>query len=304
LLTVQAAGHFGSRGDIALAIAICVLGLGGMAFGGRWLARRGTQDLPWLRERGVLMEFTRSPHATPRIWLCAHIDTKSQPVPTLLRALGIVTMSAGILITLTLVFLAAKGAALPVGWWIASAFVTLAGAIPVMLSVVTNRSPGALDNASGVATVVEAARALGGRDVGVLITDAEELGLAGAHAWSSLSPSRRDLVVLNCDGVDDAGENLVMYSGRRPETLLAAAGAAAATSAVPCRARRLPIGVLTDSVAFAEAGFTSATFSRGSRISLLRVHTRRDDLDRLRGTGIAPVAALMSATANELGGWD
>jgi hypothetical protein len=38
-------------------------------------------------------------------------------------------------------------------------------------------------------------------------------------------------------------------------------------------------------------------------MSLLRVHSRRDDLKNLRGTGIAPVAALIAATANELGGW-
>ena len=49
---------------------------------------------------------------------------------------------------------------------------------------------------------VEAALRLAGtRDVGVLVTDAEELGLAGAHAWAAAGAGR-GAIVLNCDGVD------------------------------------------------------------------------------------------------------
>ena len=58
-------------------------------------------------------------------------------------------------------------------------------ALPVMASVVGARSAGALDNASGVATVLRAVELLA-RDVavGVVLTSAEELGLAGARAWA------------------------------------------------------------------------------------------------------------------------
>ncbi len=295
----QLAGHFGSRDRILIAGAISVLGLGTMAVLGRWLARYGTRRLGLLRERGVLMEFTRA-DAAPRVWLCAHLDTKSQPVPTLVRGIGIAVTAIGLLGSVALVALATAGVTVTVHWWIASAFVTLAGAIPVMLSMVTNRSPGALDNASGVAAVVEAARQLHGADVGVLITDAEELGLAGARAWPTVSQVAPGTIVLNCDGVDDRGGNLVMHSARRPARLLDAVAAGAERDGIGYRARRLPLGVLTDSVAFADAGYPSVTFSRGSRTSLLRVHTRRDDLRRLRGTGIADVAGLMAATAREL----
>jgi hypothetical protein len=301
LLVVQGAGHFGSRGSILEAGLIYVAGLGAMAIGGPWLARRGVLSLGFMRKRGEQMEFTRAGASRPRVWLCAHVDTKSQPVPTLVRAVGIAVMAIGLLVTLVLVALAAADVPMHVAWWIGSAFVTLAGAFPVMLSVVTNRSPGALDNASGVATVVEAARLLAGRDVGVLITDAEELGLAGARAWGASNPEAPGTFVLNCDGVDDGGSNLVMYSGPAPRQLLDGVARAAAKSGVAWRARRLPLGVLTDSVAFTDAGLPSATFSRGTRASLLRVHTRRDNLERLRGTGIADVARLMAATASELG---
>ena len=95
-----------------------------------------------------------------------------------------------------------------------------------MLSVVGDRNHGTLDNASGVAAVLEAVELLPRRhDVGVLITDAEELALAGATAWAR---DRRAGVALNCDSVDDDGSLVVMYTGAR------AAGARVVT-----RARRV-----------------------------------------------------------------
>jgi hypothetical protein len=60
-------------------------------------------------------------------------------------------------------------------------------------------------------------------------------------------------------------------------------------------------GVLTDSVAFADRGLMSVTFSRGTWRSLVRVHTRRDDLGHLNGTGIPETATLIAATAREMG---
>ena len=74
-----------------------------------------------------------------------------------------------------------------------------------MLSVVGSRSAGALDNASGVATVLETAASLSGAlPIGVLITDAEELSLGGARAWAR---SRTPGVALNCDKMAVNGAN-------------------------------------------------------------------------------------------------
>jgi Zn-dependent M28 family amino/carboxypeptidase len=189
-------------------------------------------------------------------------------------------------------------------YWAIAALVTLAGAIPVVLSIVTWRSPGALDNASGVATIMAAARQVGSdTDVGVLITDAEELGLAGARAWAA---ERRgmpgDEAVLNCDGVDDAGGIVAMYSYAPPARLLGALARAAQRTGIAHEPTRMIPGVLTDSVAFTDRGFMSVTFSRGTWRSLARVHTRRDDLEHLRGTGIAETATLIAATVREMTG--
>ena len=69
--------------------------------------------------------------------------------------------------------------------WYALGAIEILVALPVMASIVGARSVGALDNASGVAAVLRTAELLPrGAAIGVLLTSAEELGLAGARAWA------------------------------------------------------------------------------------------------------------------------
>jgi hypothetical protein len=53
-------------------------------------------------------------------------------------------------------------------------------------------------------------------------------------------------------------------------------------------------GVLVDGLAFADAGWEVVTLSRGSVDTLRRIHTRRDDLARLRGEGVAVAARVLA----------
>jgi hypothetical protein len=148
-----------------------------------------------------------------------------------------------------------------------------------------------------VATVLEAAELLETEsNVGVLITDAEELAMAGALAWVHARSEAPD-VALNCDGVDDDGRLTVMFSGRRPDALIATLRDAAASEQHELRVTRMIPGVLTDSVAFAGAGWTTATLSRGSLRTLRRVHTMGDNLAAMRGSGIAPTARVLARAA-------
>lgn len=296
LAFVSVAGHWGVRGARVLPLAILLGGGAALSVVGLWLARRGVLRLTIMRESGVNVEATRSNDT--RVWLCAHLDTKSQPVPTLMRAFGIGLQSAGAAVTLVLATAAAIGFVADYAVWAAAALVTLVGAIPVVLSVVGARSPGALDNASGVVTVLSAARQL--KDmagVGVLLTDAEELGLAGAQAWAS---GRAPAIVLNCDGVDDAGGVTIMQPRVGASEVVEAVRRASRDTGISVRVRGTPVALLTDSIAFAQHGFSSVTFSRGSLASLARVHSPRDDLSRLDGRGIPEVATLMAATARAL----
>ena len=278
---------------MALIVAIALL-----ITAGRYLATSGVLSFPALRRHGVNIEAVRGERA-PAVWLVAHIDSKWQPVPMAVRAAGITLLGAATIAAFVLSAIQWRTGAgrelwaplLVVGWL---------GALPVMMSFVGTRGPGAVDNASGVATVLTAAELLDVEaSVGVLITDAEELGLAGARAWVGERATSSG-IALNCDGVDDEGTLTAMYSGRRPVAVLATLRDVAGRENQGLRSMRMIPGVLTDSVAFASAGWTTATLSRGSLRTLRRIHTMSDSAAAMRGTGIAMTARVLAGAAGSL----
>jgi hypothetical protein len=268
-------------------LAIVIIGLAILAAIG---LARGVSNAPVMRRAGMNIEATRGP-APVKLWLVAHLDSKSQPVPMLVRVAGVVVLAVG-LGGVALSLLARPSAA------VAALVVAWVGGLPLMLSVVGERSAGALDNASGVAAVLDAAAALSpALPIGVLISDAEELSLAGARAWARSRPAG---VALNCDSIDDGGPLTAMFTRRRPSRLLSTLAEASAASKETLRIRRLLPGILTDSVALADAGWETLTLSRGTLRTLLRIHTSRDDLQSMRGVGIAGAARVLARTASRL----
>jgi peptidase M28-like protein len=275
----------------------------------RYLGGGGVLDLRAWRASGVNLEATRG-ETPPAVWLVAHLDSKWQPVSMIVRVLGVVLSAVGLLVLAALWMIGGRDRLdFP------AFLVACAGAIPLILSYVGERNHGTLDNASGVAAVLEAAELLSqttvghpersegsgprrtSASVGVLITDAEELALAGARAWAR---GREPAIAINCDSVDDVGLTTVMYSSPMPRELLDAIERGAVAEGEKTRVIRLIPGVLTDHVALASAGWTTVTLSRGSIRTLRRIHTSRDTLATMRGTGIAGVARVMATAAMEL----
>jgi hypothetical protein len=296
LLTVRS---LAAQGMVVAALAVVAgiaLSLGAFAtvFSGAGMLRRGI-----LERRGVNVTATL-PGESPRVWLVAHIDSKWQPISILLRALGISFMSAAVVLTVVMLAIqAAVGASFPRALAAATMLGVIA-AIPAVLSFTADRSAGAADNASGVAAVLEALeilRAHGVSGVGAAITDAEELGLAGAHAFArDVAPA----VALNCDTIDGQGAFLAM-TVRRSARSNAAIIRAAVEVGEHVRVRPLIPGILTDSVALAAAGWDTVTLSRGDIRTLRRIHTRRDTLDRIGADeGITRAARLLAAAARDL----
>jgi Peptidase family M28 len=331
-ITVAAMAWLGVTGAPSRLVAL-VFGVG-LAMLGLWSWRMlgdGVLTIPWRRASAVNLVATRGTSA-PRVWLVAHLDSKSQPIPSLLRVAGLVVLATALAVALAGVLLTLAGAWPRTLWWAGAALATM-GAAPVLASVIGNDSNGALDNASGVATVLEAAQTSAPDvPIGVLLSSAEELGLAGARAWArrrklpdvrnsdrrceapeggairQLDVRNSDRrceapeggainspkIAINCDGVDDRGALTIMYSGKPSIEIIDAIRSAADE---PTNVRRMPVGLLLDSVALTDAGWRSVTVSRGSLESLRRVHTRSDSLERLRGDGIGSTArALVRAT--------
>jgi hypothetical protein len=185
-----------------------------------------------------------------------------------------------------------------------------------MTASVGANSDGAADNASGVAAVLAAASLVSpDRSFGILITDAEELSLAGATAWVG---GRDKGIAVNCDTLDDSGEwaFLPYGAGRRPFLERAsnsfartmAPHTAATPTGVPLTRPAAPAiippwampGVLTDSNAFRAAGWETVTLGRGTLRTLGRIHTKRDSLDSMRGTSIPDAARILAGLIEDL----
>ena len=284
------------RGRSGVALTVLALGGATLVVAAAWTARAGVVRAPWGRRRGLNLTATRG-SSHPRLWLVAHLDSKSQPVPMLVRA-GAISLH-GVTWVAALGLCAADWLGAPLGgtWLPVGAAAVLTG-LPIMASVVGTRSAGAVDNASGVAAVLLAAATLPRElSLGVVVTSGEELGLAGARAWVR---TREPATALNCDGIDDRGELLCMYSGRRPTRLAAAFERAAGADGKALRVLRLLPGVLVDGVAFADADWEVLTLSRGTLGTLSRIHTERDSLDMLTGAGVAEAVPVLARVVREL----
>jgi hypothetical protein len=220
------------------------------------------------------------PRVRVATWLTAHYDSKGQPLSMAWRLLLVAAACAmfpGVLV-------ATRAGAGP--WWWLSLLV-----LPVLffaLNVATDRSAGAVDNATGVLTVFAALDLLSPEaPVGAILLDAEELGLVGARA---LVRERANLIaetaVINFDGIDDRGGVIAFAHRLGPLTR----GVAAALGATP--RGRLP--VVVDGLVLATATRECLTIMRGNWATARIVHTPRDAANRLTLTGVEEVARAVA----------
>jgi len=274
--------------------------------GSRVLLARGVGRMSALRRSTANLVATRG---SSTLWLVAHLDSKSQTVPMLFRIAGV----AGVVLAVATMVMATSVASVAQIFTSSqlvftlldpvvrgSTIVCVVSAIPLALCWIGDRSAGALDNASGVATVLLAAESDTRLPLNVLITSAEELGLAGARAFAA---RRLPGLAINCDTIDDEGSFLVMSSeraSRSPRRMEHALQSAADKLGIRLRSRGMLPGVLTDSIALTDCRWEAVTVSRGNLATLGRVHTSRDTPDQITGTGIALASRLLAATIEEL----
>ncbi|HEY3133194.1 MAG TPA: M28 family peptidase [Gemmatimonadaceae bacterium] len=282
------------RDPLAALLAGAVL-VGALFFVDAYAKRRWIRDFPLMRARSVNLEARRG---IPRVWLVAHLDSKSQTMPMLVRISGSIALALAMTLTLAVLLLSLLGVERVQGLWPTLQILAIVAALPGVSCFVTNHSTGAVDNASGVVSAVLASQSQAPRDLGVLITSGEELGLAGAREWASTAP--REIQVVNCDTVDDRGAWRCMYSGTRPQQITRTARFVGEQQGTRLRVGRVIPGILADNMAFADKGIAAVTVSRGTLSTLARIHTRRDNSSVLTGKGAAEASALLSSLAKEL----
>lgn len=289
-----AAFLYNDRPYIAFALLLLVLIAAGLAAA---YARGLMERVKWGRTQGRNLLATR-PGARPKYLVVAHRDSKSQPVPLSFRGPAIVfaLVAWGVLLALAIAGMAQRPAGSLI---IAAGVVAFIAGVILVFCWVENNSPGALDNASGVATLLGiAAREREAGDVAFLVTDAEELGLAGAHAIAGRLPPV--IGAINLDGIDDhGGFHLVerfgwpRKRGQAPH-LAAALLTAADELGLDARRKDVPFGIMLDHMPLVNGGTPALSILRGGLSSLRRVHRPGDDLGALRGDGLEPTAQLVS----------
>lgn len=255
--------------------------------------------LPWHRVAASNL-LVKKPGSRPRFIVMAHLDSKSQPMPLALRGPAIIF---GIIAWCALAVLALLGLLDPQVYLEARiitpvAVVTLLSAVLLIFCWTDNRSPGALDNASGLATLMGVAEKDAAQDdVAYLVTDAEELGLIGAR---SIAPKLDPVIgVINIDGVDDEGTFFILEKFGVPlrhiaPHLVAATLTAASEMDLPASRRNVPFGLLLDHIPLARAHLPAVTLMRGSMKSMMRVHRPSDSMDKMTGAGIETAISLVS----------
>jgi hypothetical protein len=212
------------------------------------------------------------PAGHPPIWLAAHYDSKGQPISMATRILGAAALVVG---------------AAGLVWTLLPSLAVLAVGLAILAANrVTDRSSGALDNATGLVAILTILDALPtGANVGVLFLDAEEYGLVGARALVTDRASILEgAAVINFDSLDDRGGSIALL--HRPGPV----GRAVAAELGAFKARWLP--VIVDGIALARGPVRECvTIMKGDWGTARVVHTPRDTADRLTLEGVRNVAA-------------
>ncbi len=248
--------------------------------------------------------------SAPHLLLVAHFDSKSQPVPLLVRMALFVLVFLGSALFTGLILLEAAWARVPAPLIAALALLVIASSVPLLLLQTENKSPGAIDNASGVGLLLALAEYVMHRpermarlDLSFLFTSAEEFGALGATAYVRQNQrtlrtiaSQQQLYVLNLDGTGLEGKLRlaapVNAPWQEPPDCLAKMIASAAAKLGLSLGRATLAGALMDHIPFAEQGFDAASLITTGRASLA-VHTPHDTADKLDIEGFSRTGSLV-----------
>jgi hypothetical protein len=248
-------------------------------------------------ERRVDANLIATRGATPvRRWLVAHLDSKAQGHSLAGRLIALWVL---LVATLGMTALAAarwwSGTALPTPPVAAGAAVAMAGGALAARGRLRGTSPGARDNGTGVLALAVAARACREDGVGLLFTGAEEFGLVGGRVFARSGSLSAASEIVNVDTVTGAGPFYILIHDEHGRGAAGRLAAALPGRASEWRIRRLPLGILVDSLPLARAGVSAVTLASLGWGDLRRLHTPRDTGE---GLDLTAAVALGEALAD------
>jgi Peptidase family M28 len=155
-----------------------------------------------------------------------------------------------------------------------------------------SRVPGAADDATGVAAILEAARALRAgsslkNDLILLFTDGEEVGLLGAHAFADFHPWMKDVgLIMNFEARGSKGPALLFETGPNNAALLQSVARSAShpvgSSLFYALYKLLPND--TDFTVFRRQNIRGLNFAFGENLEAY--HSRFDTVDNLSSSSL------------------
>ncbi len=248
----------------------------------------------------------------PHVYLIAHYDSKSQIMPILIRISlfafvigGGLTFSFISLISLPLISLLSllSFISLPS---ILQSLISILGVLllfasfPLVFLDVGNKSPGAIDNASGVGMVLHLAECIALRedlrekiDVTILIPSAEEMGLMGAAAYVKhhleTLKQEREIYILNFDSVGVEGRLCYVDARNRSRQPRLSALIKESCAELGIKLGHFSlVGALMDHIPFAQAGFDAISLTTFGKASWW-IHTQNDSVEHLHPKGFSEV---------------
>lgn len=217
---------------------------------------------------------TRSP--VVHRWIVAHLDTKAQGHSMAGRLIAVWLMVCAA-VALTVLGVARLAGPIPVAAAAMGAGLAIVAGTLASRGRLRGATQGARDNGSGVVAALAAAEATRDPGVGILITGAEELGLVGSRLFvrdRAAALAGADMV--NLDTIDARGPLWIVSHDARGDVLAEREAARLGMLGISVRRRRLPLGILTDSLALARAGAPAITIARLDWRTLRRIHTPAD----------------------------
>ncbi|QDV32535.1 M28 family metallopeptidase [Tautonia plasticadhaerens] len=241
-----------------------------------------------------------------RVVFLAHYDSKSQRLPTGARVALVVLATSGCLV---LALIGAVEAAVPglIGVVPAAGGAALVGVAvaALMFNTSGNRSPGAIDNASGLAVMLELARSWRPRDgvpveVAFVATGAEEVGLDGARAFLRRHEwwlRERPTLLINLESVG-AGARVWLAGSNQA---VAMAGRVADLLGMPTGRLRV-LGAGMDHEPFAAAGLDAVSLLGDVVANSFAFHTPNDGVRLIDRDALVRAGSLASHLARAWAG--
>jgi len=227
-------------------------------------------------------------------WVVAHLDTKAQVQSMAGRLVAVWTVAAAAAV-LTGLAAARLAGALPEALALSGLLLGVLGGGLAGRGRLRGASAGARDNGSGVAAALALAASCRDPGTGICLTGAEEFGMVGARMFArGLGGGASAVEVLNFDTLDQEGDLYLVAHDARGAELAARLEPRLRALGPPVRRRRLPVGILVDSLPLAQAGARAVTVGRLTWRTLRLIHT---PADRREGLSLELAEAVGRALA-------